>query len=153
MWQVRLLGNIGNVDCTTPDGQFPGLGVHHQLGENGVVLHRHRPSRERAAVVADARPGGDPEPTDRAGRRHEVSRRVLGEDPALDRVAAPGDVPLPQRQRLAGRDGDLELHEVHAVHQLRDRVLDLEPRVHLHEVERALLVPEELDGAGVDVAE
>jgi nitrous oxidase accessory protein NosD len=23
VWQVRLLGNIGSVDCTTPDGQFP----------------------------------------------------------------------------------------------------------------------------------
>ncbi|MCB1716255.1 MAG: right-handed parallel beta-helix repeat-containing protein, partial [Candidatus Competibacteraceae bacterium] len=23
VWQVRLLGNIGSVDCTTPDAQFP----------------------------------------------------------------------------------------------------------------------------------
>ncbi|MCC6921617.1 MAG: hypothetical protein IT525_00910, partial [Nitrosomonas sp.] len=23
VWQVRLLGNVGSVDCTTPDGQFP----------------------------------------------------------------------------------------------------------------------------------
>jgi hypothetical protein len=32
-------------------------------------------------------------------------------------------------------------------------MLDLQPRVHLHEVERAVLLGDELDGAGADVAD
>ena len=52
---------------------------------------------------------------------------------------------------LAARDADLPLHEVDAGHHLRDRMLDLQPRVHLEEVERAILVEQELDRAGVGV--
>ena len=58
-------------------------------------------------------------------------------------------------QRLAGRDAQLRVHQVDAGDRLRDRVLDLQPRVHLEEVEArlvALAFEEELDGAGVAVA-
>ena len=41
---------------------------------------------------------------------------------------------LTQSQRLAGRDADLFLNDVDAVHHLGDRMLDLDARVHLHEV-------------------
>ena len=54
---------------------------------------------------------------------------------------------------LAARDPDLPLHEVDAGHHLGDRMLDLQPRVHLEEVERAVLVEQELDRAGVGVAD
>ena len=58
-------------------------------------------------------------------------------------------VVLGERQRLAGRDPDLLGDEVEPGHHLGDRVLDLEPGVHLEEEEVAVLV-EELDGAGVE---
>ena len=48
---------------------------------------------------------------------------------------------------------DLLLHQVHAGDHLGDGVLDLEPRVHLHEVEVPVLVDQELDGAGVGVVD
>jgi len=44
---------------------------------------------------------------------------------------------------------DLPTDEVEAGHHLGDRVLDLETRVHLEEIEAAILVEQELDGAGV----
>ena len=54
---------------------------------------------------------------------------------------------------LAARDADLPLHQVDAGHHLGDRMLDLQARVHLEEVERAVVVEQELDGAGVGVAD
>ncbi len=51
-----------------------------------------------------------------------------------------------------GRDADLLSDEVDACHQLGDRVLDLQPGVHLEEEELAFRV-QELDGAGVGVAD
>jgi len=71
--------------------------------------------------------------------------RVLGVDPALDGVAARRERVLAQRQRFAEGEPDLLAHQVDAVHLLGDRVLDLEPGVHLEEVEAALRVHQELD--------
>ena len=44
------------------------------------------------------------------------------------------------------------MHQIDARHHFGHWVLDLEPRVHLEEVERAVLVDEELDRAGVRVS-
>ena len=55
-------------------------------------------------------------------------------------------------QLLAGGDADLLLHEVDAGDHLGHRVLDLDARVHLDEVELAVLV-QELERAGAAVAD
>ena len=71
-------------------------------------------------------------------------------------MAAPrrGICVLRERQRLALRDGHLPAHEIDAGDQLGDRVLDLEARVHLQEVEAARrAVEQELERAGADVAD
>jgi len=47
----------------------------------------------------------------------------------------------------------LKCDEVGSRGRLGDRVLHLEPGVHLQEVERSRLVSEELDGAGADVTD
>ena len=86
-----------------------------------------------------------------AGGRHE-GLRVLGVDPALDGVAGEADVGLPVAERRAGGDADLLAHQVDAADHLGDRVLDLQPRVHLDERELAVLI-QELQRAGVAVAE
>ena len=54
---------------------------------------------------------------------------------------------------LAARDANLPVHQIDAGHHLGDRMLDLQPRVHLEEVEAAVLVEQELDRAGVGVAD
>ena len=73
----------------------------------------------------------------RPGRRHEV----LSPGPRRRRAprwrARAARRRLRKRQRLALRDADLPAHQVEAGHQLGDRVLDLEPGVHLEEVEVA----------------
>src|SRR5665647_3208110 len=57
------------------------------------------------------------------------------------------NVVLGDGQSLAGGDADAGLHDVDAGDHLGDAVLDLHPRVHLHEVEAAVAVEQELDGA------
>src|SRR5206468_1590507 len=58
-----------------------------------------------------------------------------------------------ERERLAPRNANLPLHEIDAGHHLGDRMLDLQPRVHLEEIEAAVFVEQELDGARVRVAD
>ena len=67
---------------------------------------------------------------------------ILGGDAALDRVAGEADVALPVAKRRAGGDADLLAHEVDAADHLGDRMLYLQPRVHLDEGELAVLVQE-----------
>ena len=78
---------------------------------------------------------------------------ILGVDPALDGVPAqPAPVAL-EADRLAGGHPDLLLHQVEAGDHLGHGMLDLDPGVHLHEVERAVGVEQELERAGADVAD
>ena len=71
-----------------------------------------------------------------SGLRQELLRRILGVDARLDGVAALRERVLRPRQRLAGGDEQLRAHEVDAGHLLGHRMLDLQPRVHLEEIER-----------------
>ena len=48
---------------------------------------------------------------------------------------------------------NLPAHEIESGHRFRDRMLDLQPRVHLEKVEAAVFVEQELDRAGVGVAD
>ncbi len=79
--------------------------------------------------------------------------RVLRVDPALEGVAAGDDLVLRHRQRLARGDPDLLLHQVDAGRHLGDGVLDLDPGIHLDEVEAIVGVDQELARARVRVAD
>ena len=97
------------------------------------------------AVEAHARAAGRRIGLDQPGLRHEAAVRVLGVDAHLDRVAVDAHVLLRERQRLAGRDADAGLHDVHARDHLGHRVLHLHAGVHLEHVEVLLPVHQELD--------
>ena len=124
--------------------------VGDQLGDHRVVVHRHLAALEHAGV--DAHFAGAlrrrAELDEPPGRGQEAARRILGVDPRLDRPAAERDLVLPERQLLAGGDADHQLDEVEAGDHLGHRVLDLEARVHLEEVEAAVGADDELDRAG-----
>ena len=79
---------------------------------------------------------------------------MLGVDAALDGVALDFDLWRQNgAEALAGGDAQLSFHEVDAGDGFRDRVLHLDARVHLDEVELAVLVHQELDGARILVAD
>src|SRR4051794_29235466 len=83
-----------------------------------------------------------------ADRGQKIARRVFGIDPRLDGPARDFHIVLGKGERLASRHLYHQLDEIEPGHQLRHRVLDLEPRVHLEEIEIAPLVDDELDRAG-----
>ncbi len=62
---------------------------------------------------------------------------VLGAQSHLDRVAVEAHLLLRQRQGLALRHAQLPFDQVQPGHRLGHRVLHLQPRVHLHQVEVA----------------
>src|SRR5216117_3205692 len=83
--------------------------------------------------------------------RRRKRLRIRGVDSTLDGMAGEGHVVLRDRQRLAGRDPYLFLHDVKTGHHLGYRVFDLETRVRLHIVESALAIHQELERPGVRV--
>ena len=112
-------------------------------------MRRHDVVAVRGRVDAHAGAAGEMELADLARVRRERAR-ILGVDAELDGVAAQAEVAVRHRERLPRGHSDLLLHQVDPRHFLRDRVLHLDARVHLHEIEAAVL-EEELDRAGVHV--
>ena len=89
---------------------------------------------------------------------NEVVFRILGCDPALQGMGIDPDVLLRGHAAVrrtdprAAGDADLRLDDIDAGRALRDRVLDLDARIHLDEVEPAGVgVLQELDGARVEI--
>src|SRR5215204_277553 len=89
---------------------------------------------------------------DAASRRQKAILRIFTRYAALDRPATWRDRFLRERQSLSRRYAQLPLHEVDARHELRDRVLDLQSRIHLEEVVPAVPIEQELARARIDVA-
>ncbi len=90
-------------------------------------------------------------------RRQEPAIRVLGVDARLDRVPVDRKLDLFLRQRFPGRHAQLPFDEVLPGDHFGDRMLDLQPRVHFHEIERSVareaVGSDEFDGAGADIAD
>ena len=135
------------------NGVLARVAPRDQLRDHRIVEDRHLAAFVGAAVVAHAGPLRHAQPLDAPRRRQEAVVGILRVDAAFDRVR----LRVEQRfgieiEALASRDANLPLHQVDAGHHLGDRMLDLQARVHLEEVERAVLVEQELDRAGVGVA-
>ncbi|MNF72928.1 hypothetical protein D3C84_549180 [compost metagenome] len=133
------------------DGDVTVLAVTDQLADHGVVVGRHLVTRIDVGFPTHAQTTRRVEALDETWRRHEGGR-IFGVDPAFDGMATDADVLLGDRQGLAGGDAQLLLDEIHTGDHLGDRVLDLDPGVHLDEVELAVLV-QELEGARTAVAD
>ena len=130
--------------------------LFHPLTDN-LSLEVRSPSSRGSAATCSARSRcaiGDRGRCDccrRASRWERQRRAAWPRWP--DRVAVDRKLVLAHRQRLAGRHPKLPFAEVLAGDVFRNRMLDLEPGVHLHEEERAVLVQQELDRSGPDIAD
>ena len=133
-------------------GVGAGAAVRDDLGQHRVVVRAHRRPVAEPGVHPQAGSGRDREAVQRAGDGQEPGRDVLGVQADLDGVAGDRGLADLGRQRLALGDAQLELDQVQAGDFLGDRVLDLQPGVHLQEVERPVAVQDELDGARAGVA-
>src|SRR5580765_4100464 len=88
---------------------------------------------------------------DAPGGWKKVVRRVLARDATLDRPAVRRNILLPEREFFTSGDAKLPLHDVDPGYELGYGMLDLEPSVHLEEVELSVIGKEELAGARVYV--
>ena len=79
----------------------------------------------------------------------EIFLRIFRIDAALDGVRSRSRILNVRRELFPGRDANLFLDQVATVNFLRDRVLDLDSRVHLDEVIMALVIDQEFHRAGV----
>ena len=128
-----------------------GLAEDDELADQAVIIGRNPVAGIKRRIDPDAEATRYVNGIDKAWRWRE-GLGILGIDPALDGMAGECDVLLREGQFRPGRDADLLLHQIVAGDHLGDRVLDLEPRVHLDEIELAILI-QELDRAGAAIAE
>ena len=138
-------GGLGHRATQPAQRLGAGASERDDLGDHGVEVCGDGVALGDAGVDADARPRGQVEAGDEAGRGREVAVRVLRVEAGLDGVAELGG---PVVELLAGRDPDLGLDQVEVVGDLGDGVLHLQAGVDLEECELPLAgVVEELDGA------
>src|ERR1035441_4223284 len=86
-----------------------------------------------------------------ADGRQKVMCRVLGVDARFNGMAIQSKLILLEWQRLTCRNAKLPLHQIQAGDHLRDRMFDLKPRVHFHEVEAAFSIDKKFDGSRTDI--
>ena len=96
-----------------------------QLGDHRVIVDRHLIALVQRGIVANAGAAGHSQSLDQAGRRSEVRRRVLGVEPAFDRMAAGVDVVLGPGKGFALGDRHLCCDEIDPRDHLGNRMLDL----------------------------
>ena len=137
--------------------RLEGAAATGELGEHRVEVRADLGAGvRRTAVEAHARTAGGAVGGDLPGVGAEAVGRVLRGDPALEREAARVHHVLGEPEvgeRGAGRDQHLRLDEVDRGDLLGHGVLDLDAGVHLDEDVAPVRVEEELDGAGVLVAD
>eukprot|EP00754_Rhynchopus_humris_P039735 Rhum_TRINITY_DN22840_c0_g1::Rhum_TRINITY_DN22840_c0_g1_i1::g.176253::m.176253 len=130
------------------DALLAGVGVRDQLRDHRVVVHRDLRTLLDAGVHTDTLAHGLDVALQHADRRGVVARGVLGVHTALGGPAVDLDVLLAHRQVQALGRAEHLVHQVQARDLLRHRVLDLQTRVHLEEVEVLVLVDKHLNRAG-----
>ena len=141
------------------DGFLRGGGPRRHLHQQRVVGARNdRPRIAGPGVQANTEAGRAPVGGDLAVVGNKITLRVLRRDAALQRMGSDPDLALWRHAAFcrtdagAGRDADLRLHQIDAGRAFSHRVLDLDARIDLDEVEPAgICVLQKLHGARVDV--
>ena len=145
--------NISKRSRHARDRFFAVFPTHDQLRNQRIVIGRDHAFRVGGRV--DPHAGA----TRRMKRRNLTCRRrellrMLGIDPAFDGMAAVHDRPVKHvLQPLARGQENLAFHQINIRHHFRDRMLHLNSRIHLDEVEPPVCVHQKLDGSGVHVAD
>jgi hypothetical protein len=136
-----------------------GGSVDDDLGQHRVVMDcDFRPVFE-AGVDTDGREdvlrliADQPESVQRPGRRQEIVARILRVEPGFDGVPAGRSAGNCGLQRIALRDANLRSDQIDPGDHLGDRVLDLQPGVHLQEVEFAGGIEQKLNRPCAGVAD
>src|SRR5439155_11436692 len=125
---------------------------YDQLADHRIVEQADVAPGSDSAIPSNAGTRRELQVSDGAGGRQESVRRILASDAALDGPSARRKVFLSEGEPLAAGDAQLPLDQINTGDELRDRMLDLDPRVHLEEVEVSVRIQQELARTGVHVA-
>src|SRR6267142_5210639 len=123
-----------------------------ELGDQRIVVWRNDRVGVGGGVHADARATRRLKRGD-APRRGDKSAGILGVDAAFDGVAGGNNRAGRTFHLFPGGNADLGLDQVHSRHKLGHRMLDLNARVHLDEIERSVLIHQKFDGSGIGIAD
>ena len=115
-------------------------------------MHVDAPALPNPRIDPDPRPRRLAVRGDLAGRGQEPAHGILRVDPALDRTPGEPHLALLDAERLSRRDPDSGCDDVDVGHEFGDRMLDLDPGIHLQEVKAPARVQQELDRPGALVA-
>jgi hypothetical protein len=113
--------------------------VDDQLADQRVIIWGDPISRIDGAIDPDPQTAGRMI-VDYLTRRRPKTCRMFGIYPALDRMALEDDVFLGKTQRCAGGNLDLLIDEINTGNHFRDRMLDLNTRIHLNKVELVVFI-------------
>ena len=161
----------GEVGRNTADAELAQCAIHpldgflgrrrpggHLLEQRIVEAGDHRARIGGAAIKANAEAGRTAIGSDTAIIRNEVLFRVFGGDPALQRMTVELDVVLRRHARFRCSDCeaienvDLRLDDVDPGDFLGHRVLDLDARIDLDEIELSGIgIHQEFDRARTDI--
>src|SRR5690606_17826094 len=131
----------------------------HLFQERIVVAGDDRAGIGGSAIQSDAEAGRPTIGSDAPVVGNEILLRVFGGDAALQRMTVQpdgllrGDAAFRRADGRAIEEVDLRLDDVDTRDLLRHRMLDLNARIDLDEIDVAAIgIHEELDGAGTDIA-
>ena len=127
----------------------PVLRMDDQLRQHGIIVGRHCIAAVNSRIDTDALSSRQIHICDRSRRRTEVLLRIFRIDPALNGMPRDMDVFLSITQSLSVRNTDLFLDQVNACHPFGDRMLHLDPGIHLHEIKISVLLQKELNRPGI----
>src|SRR5690606_11937778 len=115
--------------------------MHDQFADQRIVVGRDDVAGIRMRVDTYARTAGWVENRDLSRTWRKIATRVFRVDPTFDAVSAHGR--RLHRKPLARGHAYLFLHQVDPGHEFGNRMLDLDTRIHLHEIETAILIQQE----------
>ena len=125
----------------------------NQLGDHRIIVHADFIAGLHTAVDAHLRIGlRFPQMFQKPAGGQKPARRILGIDARLDGMAVDSDLPLVERQRFAAGHAQLPFDQIEAGDHLGHRMLNLQARVHFHEIEISVRLGDELHRARADVA-
>ncbi len=125
--------------------------MHDQLGDQRIVIGRDLVAGMNMRIDANARPDGQSQMGDDT-RRWQEGFRILGVDTAFEGMAFACYIALVEIQNVTLSCPYLRLDDIDAARHFGDGMLDLKSRVHLDEIESAVLI-KEFEGSNAPVAD
>jgi len=134
----------------TGDGNLAGSTGDDEFGDHRIVIGGHGVAGIDVGIDAHTLAAGSIPKLDGAGAGSEVIVGIFCIDAALDSVATRLGAQNVAGKWFASSDADLLFDQLAAHDLLGDRMLDLDPGVHFHEIEiLRLFIDEVFDGASI----